>query len=428
MQNQGLSPYKGYEYQIDCTIWCAMHLLFKQNQYDSILVEPVSGEDIEAVPQSNEDLDVISAKKVDSVCCVGNTENSLIIQIKSHYRQRWIESGIKTVLVEKECKNSKRPLPRKRAITRLKENPTHRYILITDGILDSKFSNFQIRSLAEDSCATALPCDYPAQLNEDQKKSIGNRIAFLDDKNWELINSNYFIKLLDEQIAKMQMHRKVRLHQVCRELRPIDEPCKTMDFSTLLHWGWDQETEELLLLSQQIEYSLSEKKHIEDIAQNLSDRKRKILKGGFIFYADLEVSWLALITLAFLKDPDAIASARRNISHENRKIRKLAFFALLYLYDNEIYNKAMADKDFACRKLVVDYIASLPEPDTDARGVVIKLATVYYSMAIDLDNTDENPILQQKLEEAVKKASEVDTANESFYRRLSDMGYDRFES
>lgn len=164
----GTPPYQGYEFQIDGTVWLALYLMLKAGLADGLIIEPASGEDVEA------DLNVqpeqaLSSVRVDSL----RTD----FQLKMRGIQ-WTAAALRDVLKGKsgnssDRKSRKGPPPRVRPAERLRKRSADRFILITDAQLHSALHGLIITLPEESPSKTALP---DAGIPEE----IAGRVGVLD--------------------------------------------------------------------------------------------------------------------------------------------------------------------------------------------------------------------------------------------------------
>lgn len=197
MANKGQHSYKGYEYQIEITVWCALELIFHQKKFNHIIIEPASHEDIEAV----------SVNEADSVCEVYNKTQNLIIQIKSRFNQSISIKDFSKIL--NPAKNGKRgPKPRNRPPELLRQNANSIYVLITDGVMVNKA--FCVESLGEISPAESMP----KSLINGESEDLTARITVLEGKQLK-ITFNDTLRILQEEC-----HVPIQTSQNCyKELK-----------------------------------------------------------------------------------------------------------------------------------------------------------------------------------------------------------------
>ena len=170
--NNGISAYKGYEYQILATVWIALDLIFQRKFCEKIVVEPASGEDIAA------ELNV-EPEKANSIVDVCSDKFPLEIQIKLRNSGHWTTSKFCEVLQGKtQIKGTRGPEKRKRPLDILSSSPTSKYILLTNAQTHSDLHPFVISSVGEKSKATKIP-NAPEALDS---QSIAQRIGNLSQR------------------------------------------------------------------------------------------------------------------------------------------------------------------------------------------------------------------------------------------------------
>jgi len=241
IQNKGQPGYKGYRYQIDTSVWCALDLFYVQKKYDSVVIEPASHEDIEVVP----------SEEANALCSFD--KHHLFIQIKSRPGQVINKSKFTSILIGDNDKARKGPKSRIRPLDILQDKNLSysRYILITDGIILFD-KGFCVQKLGQKSA----PKSGTDIISKNVKKgidpeSIIKRISIIEGKNWEYINkdtvellekychlprqkSDDCRKNLSEQVRERLLGRlpnewhKMEIDQTIREYGGLPNPTKSM--------------------------------------------------------------------------------------------------------------------------------------------------------------------------------------------------------
>jgi energy-coupling factor transporter ATP-binding protein EcfA2 len=170
VSNAGQPSYKGYEYQIEITVWCALELIFRQKKYSHLIVEPASHEDIEA----------ISINDANSFSEARNKSQKLIIQVKSRFNKAISLNDFKKIIVDKPG-GSKGPKPRTRPLDIIDQDKNALYVLITDGIMSNNKS-LCVETLGEKSKAKELPKSLAKETNTE----FNGRITILEGKQLQL--------------------------------------------------------------------------------------------------------------------------------------------------------------------------------------------------------------------------------------------------
>lgn len=117
----GTGGYAGYEYQVDVSVWLALHLLVVHRVARSVRIEPVSEEDLEADVEE-EDAPGRLTSRADI------NEHTLVVQAKLRTANSWTESRLKKLLRHGGVR-------RKSAVERLKDEAA-RYLLVTNAQLE----------------------------------------------------------------------------------------------------------------------------------------------------------------------------------------------------------------------------------------------------------------------------------------------------
>lgn len=82
----GLPGYRGFEYQIEATVWVALHLMLEEKRCDIIVVEPQSAEDLE--------LAVNADQSSSSVEFTISPARRLVLQFKTRSTGPWTKARL----------------------------------------------------------------------------------------------------------------------------------------------------------------------------------------------------------------------------------------------------------------------------------------------------------------------------------------------
>ena len=94
----GVSGYKGYEYQITASVWLVLNLFLEQNICKTLIVEPASQEDVEALLTGVNPENAINDLMF----------NTIQVQIKLLSNSHWTPSAIKNILKPESKKNPRK--------------------------------------------------------------------------------------------------------------------------------------------------------------------------------------------------------------------------------------------------------------------------------------------------------------------------------
>lgn len=163
----GTAGLKGYEYQVDVSVWAALDLVLAKRIADAIVLEPCSQEDLEAELQpfdpGNVAVDVDTGEKL------------LVIQVKSRSTAPWDWQAILKLLKH----GGERRISAK---DRLK-NPKIHYLLVTDAAMVGVASGLRTRSFGLWPKPSAMPSRLAKELHADS----AGRVGVLDNKDeWRI--------------------------------------------------------------------------------------------------------------------------------------------------------------------------------------------------------------------------------------------------
>ncbi len=177
--SDGVASYQGYEYQILATVWLSLELLFSRKGCDSLVVEPVSGEDVAA------DLDVPAEAAVSNVT-LELTPQSIEVQIKLRQTDQWTPARFEEVVRGKgEPAKAGGHATRTRPIQQLLARPTTRFVLLTNAQVNRDLQPFLIERLGDDSAAVTIPGEAaPGETAETAK-----RVAILQQQHPDLLRA-----------------------------------------------------------------------------------------------------------------------------------------------------------------------------------------------------------------------------------------------
>lgn len=195
-QGFGMAPYQGYEYQIQATVWVALTLMIEQLASNSLIVEPVSGEDVAV--EVHKELDGKATH-------VGVTLDAfpLDIQIKRKTSEPWKAADFASILKGPTSSGtaSRRVWP----LQALRNNPDKQYILITDTSVAKTLKPFLVTNLTSRSQAKYLPSSIAKDYTIEEQLDFSARIGILEHKIPKLLD--FEIKQMLEQTAHVPSDR-----------------------------------------------------------------------------------------------------------------------------------------------------------------------------------------------------------------------------
>ena len=174
----GGSGFAGYEYQIDVTVWLALHLVLAHRVASAVLIEPASQEDLEA----DVDNDDAPGRLTSGAELGGYT---LIVQAKLRTGDAWTVPGLRRLL---RYGGNSRPS----AVERLQEQKKARYLLVTSGGL-----NGEARLLGIGDPIGEWPVELPSSIDGLDEAALQGRVAVTAGQDEEKL-SNKVEKLLIE--------------------------------------------------------------------------------------------------------------------------------------------------------------------------------------------------------------------------------------
>lgn len=163
---------RGYEFQVDVSIWLALDLIFVREQSSSVLIEPESQEDIEVQVKEGGDPEVSSATV--------EISSRLTVQVKLRNRP-WDEASFSDLLMGSDRPEGTRgPKRRTPPIKALESDADSVYLLVTSGQLPSALKDHAVASAGERSTARA----YRGPLNKrvDPAVVAPSRVTVLEQR------------------------------------------------------------------------------------------------------------------------------------------------------------------------------------------------------------------------------------------------------
>ncbi|MDB5580849.1 MAG: hypothetical protein JWR80_6025 [Bradyrhizobium sp.] len=189
----GNPGYRGYDYQIDVTIWVALELMLAKGSSTRIIIEPPDHEDIKAAVQDPDR----ASLKLDT----GLPDMNLSVQAKSRSTAPWSATAFADILLGKDPASPAAgagPAKRVRPLDMLVTDPTAYYLFVTNEALDASLRPYQNVELLNFPDPGLLPPHCRKGRSPVQQKPLARRIGICDGVTPELLEARIF-KLLDTQ-------------------------------------------------------------------------------------------------------------------------------------------------------------------------------------------------------------------------------------
>ncbi|MGY6126841.1 nSTAND3 domain-containing NTPase (plasmid) [Paraburkholderia strydomiana] len=189
-EDGGLPGYRGFEYQIDASIWIALDLMLDKGRIDTMMVEPANAEDVEAAlappaPAVATDPDLLTA----SVKVTVARGRRMLYQMKTRSTGPWTDSAFGSVVGDgiQPPKPARGPTPRARALKLLLDDGDAGYMLLTDAAVDSKLFRLDSATLHADA-STAVPSKNLLDPSvQDRAGELSGRVHILSSLTSELL-------------------------------------------------------------------------------------------------------------------------------------------------------------------------------------------------------------------------------------------------
>jgi hypothetical protein len=156
MISGGTASARGFEYQIEASIWITLELLLRADRARAVEVEPVNSEDMQA------DLfgDAIEA----SVCAVSPNGYRALYQMKTRGTGPWTSSSLRGVIGDglPRAVDKRGQAPRPLALELLCNDKRNIYFFITDAAVDKSLHKLSDRELTFEPSEVAVPPEFLA--------------------------------------------------------------------------------------------------------------------------------------------------------------------------------------------------------------------------------------------------------------------------
>jgi energy-coupling factor transporter ATP-binding protein EcfA2 len=195
----GLPGYRGFEYQIDASIWIALELMLHKEQIIEMLVEPDNAEDVEVMLTAPSRLPAKpfpQDSQTATVQVMVSTRQRMLYQMKTRSTGPWTDSAFKEVVGDGlESQKPKRgPTPRARALRMLLTDSGLSYMLLTDAGTDADLFSLSWSTLHPEGYVGVPSKDFFDATLRKQADQLAGRL---------LIMSNLTSELLGFRIAKL---------------------------------------------------------------------------------------------------------------------------------------------------------------------------------------------------------------------------------
>lgn len=154
---------KGYEYQVDISVWLAVEMVLVRKDADSVVLEPLSQEDLEA--------DLVDTDPGRSASEFKAAQRILVVQAKTRSRDPWDYKAIQKLLRHGGAS-------RVSARDRLADRAIH-YLLMTDGALVGVACDLRMRKLG----VWPNAADMPKSIAADLPTGAAGRVAVMDGRD-----------------------------------------------------------------------------------------------------------------------------------------------------------------------------------------------------------------------------------------------------
>lgn len=201
-EQNGLPGYRGFEYQIDASIWIALDLMLDKARIDMMQVEPANAEDVEAAlasPIPAPDPIAASDLQTASVNATVVKGRRMLYQMKTRSTGPWTAASFSDVVGNglPPSKPARGPMPRARALNLLLDNDDTGYMLITDAGLDTNVFRLHSETLHADGSTVVPSSDLLDTGVQHRATELKGRVHILSGLTSELLQFR-IVKLLTE--------------------------------------------------------------------------------------------------------------------------------------------------------------------------------------------------------------------------------------
>lgn len=194
----GLPGYRGFEYQIEATLWVSLTMMIEHRLCVEVIIEPSSAEDLEFT--------LTNTDRTFNVDIVTRPDKRLTLQFKTRSTGPWTKAIFsKVVGTGTSAAHEKRgPAPRVRALEHLLQHHDTTYLLVTDAAVESSLFALVRNSVVSDSDAP-IPQDFLDPTIVTSASHLKGRIGIIQALTRELLG--YRTKDLLSRFAKIPFMR-----------------------------------------------------------------------------------------------------------------------------------------------------------------------------------------------------------------------------
>jgi hypothetical protein len=198
----GLPGYRGFEYQIDASIWIALELMLLKEQIDEMLVEPDNSEDVEVLLNARSALPTEPVSQDSQTAIVqvtASTGRRMLYQMKTRSTGPWTDTAFKKVIGDglEPQKPARGPTPRARALRMLLTDSNLSYMLLTDAGTDANLFGLSWPTLHPEGCVEVPSKDFFDTSLRNQAGKLAGRLLIMSSLSSELLGFR-IAKLLTE--------------------------------------------------------------------------------------------------------------------------------------------------------------------------------------------------------------------------------------
>ena len=177
----GLPGYRGFEYQIEATVWVSLDMMLGMTRCDELVVEPTSAEDLELTPAGDDALSTVTMNS-------GLTRR-LLIQFKTRSTGPWSQDAFSAVIGDgtPRKRGARGPAPRELALEILLKANDTAYVLVTNAFVDSKAHWLTRTSLLEEPKAAKSPTELLHERLKARAAELTSRVSILPGVTAELV-------------------------------------------------------------------------------------------------------------------------------------------------------------------------------------------------------------------------------------------------
>lgn len=209
MAQPGRDAYRGFNYQIEVSIWLALESLFSKRLGDFVEVEPLGGEDLEILRRES---DEVTSGRVAALSLPAQDPHRYIIQIKSRHAGQWYPSELAKIIRGNDPENSTSRIPPEEELT---HDPRAALLFVTDSTVHSDLvwflvgkADFAVRTTPRPGSATKQTWSVGLYELDD---SLLSRVGVLQKRTFDQIGHDI------ERILAQKLNVPHSSRPACRE-------------------------------------------------------------------------------------------------------------------------------------------------------------------------------------------------------------------